>query len=99
MRTDDAADIRFDAASENCIFYISPMYEFSHGLREAVFLFARKPKSLCRFYFCFIKDDSLKGIAARLALPKVPNAALIDVFRPFRHEQAFVALRAWNVRA
>jgi hypothetical protein len=29
----------FDAALENCIFYISPMYEFSHGLREAVFLF------------------------------------------------------------
>ena len=59
----------------------------------------RNPKSLCRFYFCFISDDSLKGIAARLALPKVPDAALIDVFRPFRHEQAFVALRAWNVRA
>jgi len=27
------------AALENCIFYISSMYEFSHGLREAVFLF------------------------------------------------------------
>ena len=36
MRTDDAADIRFDAASENCIFYISPMDEFSHGLLAAV---------------------------------------------------------------
>ena len=32
MRTDDAADIRFYAASENCIFYNSPMYEFSHSL-------------------------------------------------------------------
>jgi len=26
----------FDAALENCIFYISPMYEFSHGLLTAV---------------------------------------------------------------
>jgi hypothetical protein len=33
MRTADAAGIRFDAASENCIFYISPMYEFSHRVR------------------------------------------------------------------
>jgi hypothetical protein len=42
-RADAAADIRLDAASENFIFYISPMYDFSHGLREAVFLFARPP--------------------------------------------------------
>jgi hypothetical protein len=28
----------FDAALENCIFYISPMYEFSHGLLVAVSL-------------------------------------------------------------
>jgi hypothetical protein len=61
----------------------------------------RNPKSLRRFYFCFcsITDDSLEGIAASVAFPEVPDAALIDVFRPFRHEQAFVALRAWNVRA
>ena len=32
MRTDAAADIRLDAVLENCIFYISPMYEFSHSL-------------------------------------------------------------------
>jgi hypothetical protein len=32
MRTDNAADIRLDAMLENCIFYISPMYEFSHSL-------------------------------------------------------------------
>ena len=30
LRTDNAADIRLDAMSENCVFYISPMYEFSH---------------------------------------------------------------------
>ena len=36
MRTDDAADTRFNAALENCTFYISPMYEFSHGLAAAV---------------------------------------------------------------
>jgi hypothetical protein len=48
IRTDDAADIRFDAASENCIFYISPMYEFSHALCEAVFLFAlKKENEIC----------------------------------------------------
>ena len=32
MTTDNAADIRLDAMLENCIFYISPMYEFSHSL-------------------------------------------------------------------
>jgi hypothetical protein len=32
MRTDNAVDIRLDAMLENCIFYISPMYEFSHSL-------------------------------------------------------------------
>src|SRR3981081_728346 len=34
MRTDNAADIRLDAMLENCIFYISPMYEFSHSLGQ-----------------------------------------------------------------
>ena len=28
VRTENAADTRLDAMSENCIFYISPMYEF-----------------------------------------------------------------------
>jgi hypothetical protein len=32
MRTDNAADIRLNAMLGNCIFYISPMYEFSHSL-------------------------------------------------------------------
>ena len=34
MRTHHAADIRLDAPLENCIFYISPMYEFSHSLGQ-----------------------------------------------------------------
>jgi hypothetical protein len=34
MRTDNAADIRLDAMLENCIFYISPVYEFSHSLGQ-----------------------------------------------------------------
>ena len=32
MRTDNAADMRLNAMLGNCIFYISPMYEFSHSL-------------------------------------------------------------------
>jgi len=32
MRTDDSADMRFNAMLENYIFYISRMYEFSHSL-------------------------------------------------------------------
>src|SRR5664280_3931759 len=32
MRTDNAADIRLNAMLGNCIFYISPMYEFSHSM-------------------------------------------------------------------
>jgi hypothetical protein len=34
MRTDNAADIRLNAMLGNCIFYISPMYEFSHSLGQ-----------------------------------------------------------------
>ncbi len=34
MRTDNAADMRLGAALENCIFYISPMYEFLHSLGQ-----------------------------------------------------------------
>jgi hypothetical protein len=34
LRTDNAADIRLDAMSENCVFYISLMYEFSHSLGQ-----------------------------------------------------------------
>ena len=33
MRIDDAADIRFYAALENCILHISPIHDFSHRLR------------------------------------------------------------------
>jgi hypothetical protein len=34
MRTDNAADKRLDVVLENSIFYISPMYEFSHSLGQ-----------------------------------------------------------------
>ena len=42
MRTDNAADIRLGAALENCIFYISPMYEFLHSLDPERALDAQK---------------------------------------------------------
>jgi hypothetical protein len=32
MESNRAARTMFDTLSENCIFYISPMYEFSHRL-------------------------------------------------------------------
>jgi len=38
MRTDNAADIRLNAMLGNCIFYISPMYEFSHSLDPSLTL-------------------------------------------------------------
>jgi hypothetical protein len=44
MRTDNAADIRLNAMLGNCIFYISPMYEFSHSLGQKR-TYHRKPKS------------------------------------------------------
>ena len=43
LRTDNAADIRLDAMSENCVFYISPMYEFSHSLGQNRTLGKRPP--------------------------------------------------------
>jgi hypothetical protein len=33
-RTDNAAHIALNVMLENCIFYISPMYEFSHSLGQ-----------------------------------------------------------------
>ena len=36
MRTDAAADIRLDAVLENCIFYVSPMYEFLHTIARSI---------------------------------------------------------------
>src|SRR5664280_3554021 len=38
-------------------------------------------------------DGGLEGIAAGVALPQMAHAALIDQFRPFRHEQVFATLR------
>jgi hypothetical protein len=32
MKLNHPAQIRLDTVLENCIFYISPMYEFSHSL-------------------------------------------------------------------
>ena len=32
MKLNHAAQIRLDTVLKNCIFYISPMYEFSHSL-------------------------------------------------------------------
>jgi len=34
MRTDMLRTYGLDAMLENCIFYISPMYEFSHSLGQ-----------------------------------------------------------------
>jgi hypothetical protein len=51
LRTDNAADIRLDAMSENCVFYISPMYEFSHSLdpkRTLMSARSRAPRGGCR---------------------------------------------------
>ena len=49
MRTDNAADIRLDAMLENCIFYISPMYEFSHSLGHSRPSWSRSTPVLVRF--------------------------------------------------
>jgi hypothetical protein len=43
-------------------------------------------------------NGGLKGVTAGFALPKMARPALIDVFRPFRHEQLFAALGAFNHR-
>src|SRR5450830_339536 len=62
MRTDNAADIRLNAMLGNCIFYISPMYEFSHslgqkltnrrGLKSTVVRFSPKADKLLRRSEC-----------------------------------------------
>lgn len=45
-----------------------------------------------------IRNRGLKGVTARLAFPKVPYAALIDVLRPIRHEQLLATLGAFDNR-
>src|ERR1039457_4758868 len=49
MRTDAAADIRLDAVLENCIFYISSMYEFSHSLGHSRPSWSRLASTFVRF--------------------------------------------------
>src|ERR1035437_10665053 len=49
MRTDAAADIRLDAVLENCIFYISPMYEFLHSLGQSLPSWPRPKPLFVRF--------------------------------------------------
>jgi hypothetical protein len=39
-------------------------------------------------------DSRLKLVAARLAFPKMPNAAFADMLRPSRRNQSLAALRA-----
>jgi hypothetical protein len=36
----------------------------------------------------------LEGIPAGVAVPQMPNAVLLDVFRPYRRKQQIAALRA-----
>src|SRR5450759_5159987 len=43
-------------------------------------------------------DGGLEGVAAGIALPQMAHAAVIDQFRPFRHEQVIAALRAGDLR-
>src|ERR1035437_6238326 len=43
-------------------------------------------------------DGGLEGVAAGIALPQMAHEAVIDQFRPFRHEQALAALRAGDLR-
>jgi len=40
----------------------------------------------------------LKGVTAIFALPKMAHAAIINVFRPFRHEQLCATLGAFSHR-
>src|SRR5215469_13255271 len=42
--------------------------------------------------------ESLETVAARLAFPLVPHAALVEIFRPLRHVNGFAALRARHQR-
>src|ERR1039458_1829278 len=44
-------------------------------------------------------DGGLEGVAAGVAFPQMAHAAVIDQFRPFRHEQVVAALRAGDLRA
>jgi hypothetical protein len=43
-------------------------------------------------------DGGLEGVAAGITLPQMAHAAVIDQFRPFRHEQIIAALRACDLR-
>ena len=62
MRTDNAADTWLDAMLENCIFYILPMYEFSHSLghsrpgrassRSSQVRYAPKAEAKSEYGFC-----------------------------------------------
>ncbi len=52
------------------------------GLSDSTRLMRRRLGRHC----LAIRNDSLKGVVASVALPTVPHAPLIEVLRPFRHE-------------
>src|SRR3972149_4742925 len=45
-----------------------------------------------------VADGGLEYVAAGIAFPEMADAALVDEFRPFRHEQMLAALRAFDYR-
>src|SRR4029078_11252352 len=46
-----------------------------------------------------INDSGLEGVTTRLALPKMADAGVIEVLRPFRQKQSVAALSAFSNRA
>jgi hypothetical protein len=46
-----------------------------------------------------INDSGLEGVTTRLALPKMADAGVIEVLRPFRQKQLVAALGAFGHRA
>jgi hypothetical protein len=47
----------------------------------------------CQNYLeCGERDQRFVLVSARVAFPKMPHAVLIQIFRPFRHEDGLTAL-------
>jgi hypothetical protein len=53
MESNDAARAMFDTLLENCIFYISPMYEFLHSQGQS-----RRTKAVSSFARCPLRSES-----------------------------------------
>jgi hypothetical protein len=67
----------FDTLRENCIFYISPMYEFSHSQGQSLHMDKREASAQCPLYPQ--KRPNIRAAAERRFVPEADSCTAAKV--------------------